>query len=188
MPAFTANTWERQAEDHEANWRAWTADTDEPQAIVEIGSYEGRSALLWLQIHPLATVHCVDPFTGTLHGEKYERLFDANTVDEQRCGAIRKWRAPSEVVLPTFDAEFADIVYVDGDHTAAAVARDAAEAWRILAPGGVLIFDDYEWQPDAGSDQTPRAAVDAFIAMHADELVVLAPVNGDTWQKAVRKR
>ncbi len=185
MPAFTANEWERQAEDHEVNWRAWTRGLSHAD-ILEIGSYEGRSALLWLDILPNAHITCVDPFTGTAHGEKYEALFDANTKYEQADRRIVKVRARSDDYWSTRAWGF-NVVYIDGDHTAAAVTRDAWNAWRLLEPGGVMIFDDYEWQPDAGPDQTPRAAVDAFIQAHARELVVLEPVNGDTWQKAIRK-
>ncbi len=183
MPAFTANQWERQAEDHEANWRAWTAHL-KVLDVLEIGSYEGRSALLWLAICPDALVFCVDPFTGTAHGEKYEAIFDENTKRERAEGRICKVRARYQDVGG--EREF-NVVYIDGDHTSAAVTHDAEKAWPQLVSGGVLIFDDYEWQPDAGPDQTPRAAVDAFIQAHARELVVLEPVNGDTWQKAIRK-
>ncbi len=38
-----------------------------------------------------------------------------------------------------------DVVYVDASHMAGDVLSDAVLAWKLLAPGGIMIFDDYAW-------------------------------------------
>jgi Methyltransferase domain len=45
-----------------------------------------------------------------------------------------------------------DLVFVDGDHTAAGVEHDVTAALRLLRPGGVLAVHDYEecCCPDVG--------------------------------------
>jgi len=41
------------------------------------------------------------------------------------------------------------LVFIDGNHTYENVKSDSENAFRILAPGGVIIWDDYhpEWGP-----------------------------------------
>ena len=158
-PVFTDN-WVRKAEDHEAHWREWTVHLPLPR-ILEIGSFEGRSALLWRRIHPHSEIHCVDVFGGhhdVVH-PGYEARFDATTGKDRR---IYKPKGPSKEILPTLKGPF-DIVYIDGDHTEEAVFDDAVKSWAMLNPeGGVLIFDDYEWYYGAS---IPKPAVDRFLAM-----------------------
>lgn len=38
-----------------------------------------------------------------------------------------------------------DFYYVDGSHVAPDVMADAVLGWRLLKPGGIMVFDDYEW-------------------------------------------
>ena len=38
-----------------------------------------------------------------------------------------------------------DLVYIDGSHSAKDVLLDSLLAWRLLRPGGAMIWDDYEW-------------------------------------------
>lgn len=180
--------WERRADDHERNWRGWT-DGMQVESILEVGSFEGRSALLWLRICPDATITCVDPFGGTEHGEDYEALFDKNT----RGKPVEKVRAPAEyglvrLISRLLQHHLFDVAYIDGDHTAGAAMRDAVLAWTLLRPGGLLIWDDYEWTTGGSPERCPRMGVDMFLATYANELDVLEPADGDTWQKAVRKR
>lgn len=43
-----------------------------------------------------------------------------------------------------------DMVFVDGDHRAHAVASDIAGWWPKLAPGGVMLGDDLDWPETRG--------------------------------------
>ena len=49
--------------------------------------------------------------------------------------------------------------------------------WELLRRGGVVVFDDYRWDRVMGGaippKRCPRMAVDAFLGMFEDELVVL---------------
>lgn len=38
-----------------------------------------------------------------------------------------------------------DLVYIDGSHMRVDVLVDAVLAWPLLQPGGLMVFDDYEW-------------------------------------------
>lgn len=65
---------------------------------------------------------------------------------------------------------FFDFIYVDGDHTAEQVLRDAVNADKALKVGGLLAFDDYAW--GLGEDR-PKTAVDAFLSCYAKRYEVL---------------
>lgn len=41
-------------------------------------------------------------------------------------------------------AEF-DFVYIDASHTHSDTLLDAMLTWRMVATGGVVVFDDYQW-------------------------------------------
>ena len=52
---------------------------------------------------------------------------------------------PSQVVLRRLPLETYDIIYIDGSHATSDVLEDAVLSYRLLKPGGLLIFDDYHW-------------------------------------------
>jgi hypothetical protein len=56
------------------------------------------------------------------------------------------------------------LIYVDGSHEAADVLADAVLAWPLLAPGGLLGFDDYKWQKFPEPERCPGVAIDGFLA------------------------
>jgi SAM-dependent methyltransferase len=138
--------------------------------ILEIGSYEGLSTCYLLWRLPDAAVTCVDTFEGSVeHGPPVdlEAVFNRNValVDGSR---VRKIVGDSRRVLLDLFADGAqfDLVYVDGSHLALDVIVDASLAWRVLKPGGVLVFDDYDW--DVMGDDVllrPGPAIDAFLGL-----------------------
>jgi hypothetical protein len=142
--------------------------------ILEVGSFEGMSACYLLWRLPDARVTCVDTFEGGIeHGagvvSGLEERFDTNValVDASR---VRKLVGESQRVLHNLvaeDEEF-DFVYVDGSHLALDVLVDASFSWNVLSPGGVMIFDDYDWAA-LGDDALlrPGPAIDAFLTLIA---------------------
>jgi hypothetical protein len=56
-----------------------------------------------------------------------------------------------------------ELIYVDDSHLGLDVLADAALSWQLLAPRGVLVFDDYRWA-ELGDDPLlrPGPAIDAF--------------------------
>ena len=60
---------------------------------------------------------------------------------------VEKRKGGSETVLPEFGiaGRRFDLAYIDGSHMAADVYRDAALTWPLMKSGGVILFDDYEW-------------------------------------------
>jgi hypothetical protein len=48
----------------------------------------------------------------------------------------------SRVTLPRLDRAWADLVLVDGDHSAEGAKSDLDNCWRLLTVGGSLVFHD----------------------------------------------
>ena len=151
--------------------------------LLEIGSFEGRSAT-WFLKHVLtdesSRIVCVDVFWRP----GLEARFDHNIRLADRHGQVRKLKGNSADVLATLEPASFDAIYVDGGHEAATVLLDALLAWRLLKPGGTLIFDDYLWEPERPLSGRPQLAIDVFRETLAEELEHLHA----GYQVIVRKR
>lgn len=137
--------------------------------VLEIGSYEGQSALFWHNFFG-ASVTCIDSWEdkdvahGCASGEEVEYHFDQNV----RGLPITKIKSRSTVALMSLRGEF-DLVYVDGDHSRLQVMIDSCLAWPLLRPGGFMVWDDYrDYRPDLVDRPTP--AIDGFRRMMREQM------------------
>ena len=179
-----------------ANFPMWrrvlTPLRNEPLRILEIGSWEGRSTIFFLSFFPNATITCIDTFGGSEEAEHLEILsqnpdlegrFDRNVA---AFGArVEKRRGPSQTVLAELLREKRqyDLAYIDGDHHRDAVMADTLKVWPMVVPGGVVIWDDYEFGRHFEDAERPQPAIDAFLRDHAWQYRKLAR----TYQMAVEK-
>ena len=144
-----------------------------PVRILEIGSWEGRSALYFLNYLPHSRIVCIDPFSGSMehHQDPYfaalalksESQFDANLAGFS--DRVEKIKGNSTEVLPELgiDRRRFDLAYIDGSHRAADVYRDGVMTWSLMNPGGIVIFDDYGWELMDDERDRPKLGVDAFL-------------------------
>jgi predicted O-methyltransferase YrrM len=184
MPQFTHDWFARNIPSWERllKWVGW--NPDEQKLVVEVGSFEGRSAL-WIMEnlihHPDSRLHCIDTFQGSIENPQdlKDGLFErfARNVGEspQRNKIIvhRKYSATGLIDLLK-SGHRADFIYIDGSHTAPDVLTDCVLAFRLLKPGGLMICDDYTWQmePPGMEDvlNTPKIAIDAFVNINRRKL------------------
>ncbi len=157
----------------EAWIRILTPFKDKVQAILEIGCYEGQSGLFWLDFFPGVVLTCVDPWafytTGCNSADEVEEHFDANLE-----GKVNKIKSNSIPALYGLRGMRFDLIYIDGDHGCDQVMIDSLMAWRLLRPGGIMIWDDYiTYSPKDLPRRRPEPAINAFIALKADELSIL---------------
>lgn len=164
------------------NYRLWadilSARRDEPLRVLEIGSWEGRSALFFLNYLPRATIVCVDTFTGGVEHQAWpfwrrmiqlraiEKRFDSNTVPFS--DRIQKIKEHSLTALGRLGIEGQrfELVYIDGSHLAIDVYRDGIMAWPLITPAGILIFDDYQRRVEPEAER-PHVGIDAFLSATA---------------------
>jgi predicted O-methyltransferase YrrM len=175
---------------HFPNWIKLLAPFRErPVRMLEIGSWEGRSALFFLNYLPRMQLTCVDTFAGGQEHQEaaaadpqeaemlrmVESRFDANTGDFSE--RIEKIKAPSVdalIQLGVAERRF-DIAYIDGGHRAREVYADSALTWPLMAPGGLIIFDDYQWHEMPDPMDNPMPGVDAFLrSIESQYRIVLA--------------
>jgi len=140
-----------------------------PNNVLEIGSFEGRTTSWILDKFPDARVTCVDTWEGSEeHNDAMKTgLFERFSNNISRFSdRVSVKRGPSGVVLRSFPCtETFDLVYVDGSHYSRDALEDAILAWRLMKPGGFMIFDDYTWTMEGtqlDDIKNPRTGIDAF--------------------------
>jgi hypothetical protein len=167
-------------------WRRVLAPLrDRPARILEIGSFEGRSAVFFLKYLPRSTIVCIDTFAGTPE-ESYvykfleeqlpgiEARFDRNVAPfAHRVEKIKSRSAPALQALIAAGRRF-DLAYIDAGHRYDDVMADSLAVWKMLEPGGIVIWDDYEWAPEFPSAERPKPAIDDFLRAHEGHYQLLA--------------
>jgi predicted O-methyltransferase YrrM len=140
--------------------------------MLEIGSYEGRSSVWFLQnilTDPSARLVCVDLFPT----EDLALRFRHNLKLTGAADKVDVRPGRSEQVLTTLGLESFDAIYVDGGHALAVVLVDGLLAWRCLKPGGIMIFDDYLWEMNSPIHQRPQQAIDMILDLLKGQYQVL---------------
>jgi predicted O-methyltransferase YrrM len=153
---------------------------------LEIGTFEGR-ATMWLLENILtgdkSDIVTIDTFTGSqehndgtapvdfteVEARARENLKDA--IDARKCFLMK---GKSHQILIGFHGITFDFIYIDGDHTAKGVLTDAVYSWNVLNAGGIMIFDDYEWNAYPETPHfNPKMGIEAFIACYQEEITVI---------------
>ncbi len=153
------------------------ARRNEALDVLEIGSWEGRSAIFFLRYLTRCCITCVDTFAG---GPEYafvpewanalpfiEDRFDSNLAEfGERVEKIKAMSCRGLARLMTEGRCF-DLVYIDGSHHSADVQSDAMLSWPMVRDRGIVIFDDYEWEFLPHKTDRPKLGVDTFLMVHA---------------------
>ena len=161
------------------------------KSILEIGCYEGR-ATVWLCENVLSnqTVECydiVDTFGGSVSesgmvGTKGRLINNNNFIKNTFLSNISFFQdkisfnihqGMSQFELPKLAQQEKqyDFIYVDASHQSDDTFVDAYFAHKMLKPGGLLIFDDFNWK-DPNKPQvnaSPEAGIRFFFNLHLEE-------------------
>jgi predicted O-methyltransferase YrrM len=157
-----------------------------PVRTLELGCYEGRTSVWFLQnvlTHPLATLTVVDTFLGSEESgaPPVERMLERFQRNVQLTDAAVKVRilrsstvhALAQLLNENTSVNAFDLIYVDASHRADDVITDAVLSFRLLKPGGLLIFDDYEWEWGPSILDRPKIAIDAFMTIFQRSFTVV---------------
>lgn len=132
--------------------------------VLEIGSWEGRSAI-WLADNLLfakqATVSCIDIWENTAAEPRFDRN-TAKSAVHSGC-KFRKIKGRSRDVLKLLSQETYDFVYVDWEHYAPTVLVELISAIQHVRCGGIIAVDDLDLKSDGPLEHyttslNPRAA------------------------------
>jgi len=149
--------------------------------FLQIGAYTG-DASVWLCENVLtdftSTLIDVDTWSGSDESE-HSRI-DFEKVYEYYESRVKVYKRIIRLKM-TSDQYFAgdnevqfDFIYIDGDHTANQVARDAENGWQLLKSGGIMAFDDYRWGEDLKPELTPKPAINEFLEKYTGEYELLS--------------
>ena len=141
---------------------------------LEIGTYEGNSAMFVANTFPKSKVYCVDNWNKT---EEYgdqnfdivEKNFDYNTSSFNN---ILKFKNNSDDFFKKNNTLF-EVIYIDGYHKDFQVLKDCRNAWKILKKNGLLICDDYIWNFYENIKENPCYSINKFMDEIKNENKVL---------------
>jgi len=134
-----------------------------PFRLLEIGSYAGSSLLSWANaaekfLDGECHIVCIDPWgesgadlynsnmTKTLKSERAYQVFCHNAALERENVRVTPMKGTSRDILPTFEPNGFNLIYIDGSHQYADVLHDIVESAKLLKSGGIICGDDLELQ------------------------------------------
>jgi len=161
-------------------WSSYIPIEDKPIQYLEIGVHKGINVVDIAKSyckHSDSKIHCVDPWVDYDEYPEYRgqqdilfSIFNSNTATyNDKCIIYRGF---SDDIVPTFQDNFFDIIFVDGNHETEFVYRDGCMSFQKCKPGGYIIFDDYnlDWL------QTMKG-IDRFLSEYSDKIQIIAKPN-----------
>jgi predicted O-methyltransferase YrrM len=151
-----------------------------PIKYLEIGTFYGANAISvhnTYAAHPSSKLDCIDAWSyypeypeitqaqqDQIYADFQTNLLTANCVNKTRI-----FRGFSVNVLPTLMDAAYDIIYVDGNSLPTFMMEDIILSYRKLAPGGVLVINNY----DVKAENASQRAIDGFIHVYTGNITIL---------------
>ncbi|KAF8901611.1 glycosyltransferase family 8 protein [Mucidula mucida] len=181
---------------HIDSWRRLFQHLQTPEPrILEIGSWEGRSAVFLLTelCQNGGSLTAIDHFDlmQTADGRAREEKLRHNLeLTGRPFRIIGSFSVPALMLLLEEEMSAVepgfDWVYIDGSHRADDTLLDGELVWRLAREGAVVIFDDYHWPTEEeGGMEHPRRGIDAFLRLHEGEFERLS--DAENYQLVLRK-
>ena len=148
--------------------------------FLQLGAYTG-DASVWLLDNILTdkTSHLtdVDTWSGSDEDEHHKLDFkDVEAAYDYKTKGYKnftKFKGTTIEWLKAAPLDYYDFIYVDADHTAPSVLIDAELSFLSLKSGGILAFDDYEWNAGKGEAFNPKPGVNTFLHRHKPNVHIL---------------
>jgi predicted O-methyltransferase YrrM len=153
----------------------------EVKNYLEVGSFEGRSALFAASLFPKCRLTCVDTFAGgSEHNEGQISGLEARFLKniEPIKSRVRVLKGASQAQLAAIaesEESAFDFILIDGSHYYRHVLVDTLISWPMLKVGGIMVWDDYLWCHSPYKGRNPKAAIDQFLQIYrADYEIIFA--------------
>lgn len=175
-----------------ALWDAAQALGDIPGDLAELGVYRGGVSRLLAKAFPTRTVHLFDTFAG-LPSDGHSAKHDLHQPGEfaSDLDAVKEYLSDCPNVVyhaglfpSTATGERFALVHLDADLYASTLAG-LEWFWPRLAVGGVLVLDDWKWQPCPGVE---AAVGEYFGTLPLNERTDLRVTESVPHQLTIRKR
>jgi predicted O-methyltransferase YrrM len=138
--------------------------------ILEIGSFDGRTALILSRLYPEAQIVTIDlPSDEVDFKQTYDRQDSIEEFKTRRDSNIRKsgnveFREVNSLNLSEWEDRF-DLIWIDGDHGYPLVAMDIINSFRLANTNAFVLIDDI-WKRSDTSD-TMYKSVGGFESLNA---------------------
>jgi predicted O-methyltransferase YrrM len=161
--------------------------------FLQIGTYTGDCSK-WLLDNvltkPGSKLVDVDTWEGSEESVHKKMDFsDVERVYDEKVSSysnVIKYKGTSESFLSTAEDHAFDFIYIDGDHTADGVYKDASQSFRTLKVGGLMGFDDYLWKHDSKDPiLEPKMGINKFMKEYSDRILVHI-VHTQVWLTKVK--
>ena len=127
-------------------WKNYLATLKEIKYL-EIGSFEGRSAVFVGELNNVKEITCVDTFEGS---DEHDNInFD---IVYKNCSEnLNRLNKSYNLIKDTSHNFFQNnnkkfnVIYIDGSHLYEDVKKDFINSMKCLDDGGILICDDFLW-------------------------------------------
>jgi len=171
------------------NFYRYLSKIDKNFFYLELGSYEGNSAIFIADNFKESKIFCVDHWIGV---EEYkeknfniiEENFDFNTKLYSNILKIKK--TSDEFFSENQNLEF-HVIYVDGNHKGDQVFKDCINSWKVLKENGLLICDDYIWSFYEKTENNPCYSINLFLKKIKNEYKILQVSNSQIFIKKIAK-
>jgi len=154
--------------------------TDRPINYCEIGVLYGANLLRFAELfgsHPDTKLYAVDPWLNYDLYPEYEgkmtTIYDTfieNINNSSYLNKIIIKRDFSHNIMPKFDDNLFDIIYIDGNHEKGFILKDAIMSYEKLKNEGYIIFDDLNWK-------TIQDDVHEFLKMYEDKVEIFKIIS-----------
>jgi len=150
--------------------------------FLEIGSFEGMSSCYFLDKMPKdATLTCIDTFKGSIEHANIDlnglrdRFISNTRFCKKSCQKLKLIETTSAegIAKLILDRQKFDFIYIDGSHLGKDVITDACMAMHILRRGGVIVFDDYQWEEQPNLIDRPKVAIDSFLELFQNDISII---------------
>ena len=151
--------------------------------VLELGSYQGASAFLFLNLLKNSKITCVDTFADEMN----YRLFEKNLKNFLENRVIISKSSTLSFFSKQMKKNFYDIIYIDAGHGYSDFTIDIHCSFDQVTNGGIVIFDDYEWQEKnfMTMDKNVRLAINDFLkrangcyeVLHHGYIVILKKIK-----------
>lgn len=177
------------------NWTSILKDVkDKPNLkALEIGCFEGRATVWLLEnilTHETSRIQVVDTFEGSIEHKDRGMTFTnmrevfLSNIQEHK-NKVSVFQGTSSLFFRTTPPTEYDLIYIDGSHQAPDVLLDAVCSFLDLKNGGIMIFDDYEWNAyPQDINKNPKPAIDTFLSIYKERLEIIHK----QYQVAIRKK
>lgn len=160
----------------------------QPQALLEVGTWNGTRAVEMLNLVPHAKYYGFDLFEeATPETDREEMNVKAHhymecILDKLTGFDAKLYKGNTRETLRNFN-EPVDFVWLDGGHSVETVQSDWDNIKRCLLPGAVVLFDDYYTGP---IDTTRFGCNEIVKDLKHEVLPDRDPVAGGGWVQIVR--